>query len=289
MKWLLYLLLIALVGGSWMMFSKSGKEMQVKQEMLEEAKTMGEEEQTAKLQDQVSTIEGQRTFNGILLAFLSAGLVGIVFVFQVLPAIAHKVTHAVYDSAEMMEHDVMHDARSLMAQGDYEGAIAAFRAAAAAEPLNRLPIVEIVKIQKDHLRDPASAIQTVRDALEGQAWEPNDAAYFLYRLGELYDEAGDRATAVVVLQQVIDEFPGTRHSANAMHKMHEWAQQEEGVEEEVPAELAHLGDGEEAVDYESEEARIAAEEAEYLARMQAQEAAGQEENPEQPEQPGGSA
>ncbi|MCB1132578.1 MAG: tetratricopeptide repeat protein [Verrucomicrobiae bacterium] len=289
MKWLLYLLLIALVGGSWMMFSKSGKEMQVKQEMLEEAKTMGEEEQAAKLQDQVSTIEGQRTFNGILLAFLSAGLVGIVFVFQVLPAIAHKVTHAVYDSAEMMEHDVMHDARSLMAQGDYEGAIAAFRAAAAAEPLNRLPIVEIVKIQKDHLRDPASAIQTVRDALEGQAWEPNDAAYFLYRLGELYDEAGDRATAVVVLQQVIDEFPGTRHSANAMHKMHEWAQQEEGVEEEVPAELAHLGDGEEAVDYESEEARIAAEEAEYLARMQAQEAAGQEENPEQPGEPGGSA
>lgn len=289
MKWLLYLLFIALVGGSWLWFSNSGKELQNKQVQLEEATNAGEDDVRSKLEGEISTIEGERTFQGILLAFLSAGLVGIVFVFQILPTLAHKVTHAVYDSAEMMEHDVMHDARSLMAQGDYEGAIAAFRAAAAAEPLNRLPIVEIVKIQKDHLRDPASAIQTVRDALEGQAWEPNDAAYFLYRLGELYDEAGDRATAAVVLQQVIDEFPGTRHSANATHKMHEWAQQEEGMEEETPAELAHLGDGEEAVDPESEEARIAAEEAEYLARMQAQEAAGQEENPEQPGQPGGSA
>ena len=289
MKWLLYLLFIALVGGSWVLFSNSGKELTSKQVQLEEATNTGDDEVRTKLEGEISTIEGERTFQGILLAFLSAGLVGIVFVFQILPSIAHKVTHAVYDSAEMMEHDVMHDARSLLAQGDYEGAIAAFRAAAAAEPLNRLPIVEIVKIQKDHLRDPASAIQTVRDALEGQAWEPNDAAYFLYRLGELYDEAGDRATAGVVLQQVIDEFPGTRHSANAMHKMHEWAHQEEGGEEEVPAELAHLGDGEEAVDHESEEARIAAEEAEYLARMQAQEAAGQEENPEQPGELGGSA
>lgn len=289
MKWLLYLLLIALVGGSWVVFSNSGKELKAKQEQLDAATSGGDEDARSKLASEISGIEGERTFQGILLAFLSAGLVGIVFVFQILPLLAHKVTHAVYDSSEMMEHDVMHDARSLLAQGNYEGAIEAFRAAAAAEPLNRLPIVEIVKIQKDQLRDPAAAIQTVRDALEGQEWEPNDAAYFLYRLGELYDEAGDRETAWAILQQVIDEFPNTRHSANALHKMHEWSQQAEGVEEETPAELAHLGAEEPAVDYESEEARIAAEEAEYLARMQAQEAAAAEENPEQPGQPGGPA
>ena len=45
-------------------------------------------------------IEGERTFNGILLAFLTAGLVGIVFVTQVLPILAQKMTHAVYDSGE---------------------------------------------------------------------------------------------------------------------------------------------------------------------------------------------
>ena len=29
------------------------------------------------------------------------------------------------------------------------------------------------------------------------------------------------------MQQVVEQFPGTRHSANANHKLHEWKQQEE--------------------------------------------------------------
>jgi tetratricopeptide (TPR) repeat protein len=168
-------------------------------------------------------MEGLKTFNGILLVFLSAGLVGIFFVLHILPSFAHRLTHAVYDSAEMMEHDVMHDARSLLAQGQYEEAIAAFRKAAAADPLNRLPWVEIVKIYKDHLGDSHSAIQTIRHALESQEWEISDAAYFLFRLAELYDEVeGDRASAVTIMQQVIDQFPNTRHSANARYKLQEW-------------------------------------------------------------------
>ncbi|MEO0017578.1 MAG: hypothetical protein RLZZ522_861, partial [Verrucomicrobiota bacterium] len=136
---------------------------------------------------------------------------------------AQRVTHAVYDSAEMVEKDVMHDARSLMAQGDYDGAIAAFKEAAAQDPLNRLPWVEIAKIQKTNLEDPAAAIATIRHALESQAWEVNDAAYFLFRLAELYDEVeGNRASAVAIMNQVIEQFPETRHSANARNKLHEW-------------------------------------------------------------------
>lgn len=277
MKWLLYIVLIVLVGGSWYMFSKSGDNLKAKHELLDKAQDAGDDQESQKIQDQIQTIEGERTFNGILLAFLSAGLVGIVFVFQILPMMAHKMTHAIYDSAEMMEHDVMHEARSLIAQGNYHGAIEALKQASAAEPLNRLPIVEMVKIQKDNLRDPAAAIATVREALETREWEPNDAAYFLFRLAELYDEgAGDRATATVIMQQVVDEFPGTRHSANANHKLHEWADEAQGAEGETPAELAHLGDAP-SVDQEAEQARLAAEEEELLARLRAQEQAGQQE------------
>ncbi len=178
----------------------------------------------ADLNGKLQNIEGGRTFNGILLAFLSAGLVGIFFVLNVLPFFAQRITHSVYDSSEMVEKDVMHDARSLMAQGDYEGAIAAFQQAAAADPLNRLPWVEIAKVQKDNMGDPAAAIQTIRYALESQSWEVNDAAYFLFRLAELYDEVeGDRASAAAIMQQVVEQFPGTRHSANASHKLHEWS------------------------------------------------------------------
>lgn len=127
----------------------------------------------------------------------------------------------------------MHDARSLLAQGDYEGAIAAFRQAAAADPLNRLPWVEITKIYKDNLGDSAAAIQTVRHALESQEWEVNDAAYLLFRLAELYDELeGNRVSAMAIMQQVIDQFPGTRHSANASYKLHEWSELAAALEQQ---------------------------------------------------------
>ena len=231
------------------MFSKKGKEVtSINQEIIRLEEKGDPEGLVPAKKTELNSLEGEKTFNGILLTFLSAGLVGIFFVVHLLPFFAQRVTHAVYDSAEMVERDVMHDARSLLAQGDYEGAIAAFKQAAAADPLNRLPWVEIAKIYKENMGDPASAIQTIRHALESQAWEPNDAAYFLFRLAELYDEVeGDRASARAIMQQVIEQFPGTRHSANANHKLHEWDVQEEA-------------------------AVAAAQEQEYLERMQAAEA-----------------
>lgn len=278
MKWLMYVLLVVLVGGSWLLYSKSGDELKQKQDLVQKYVNEGESEEAAKVEGDIQTIEGQRTFNGILLAFLSAGLVGIVFVFQILPMLAHKVTHAVYDSGEMMEHDVMHDARSLLAQGEYHAAIDAFRAAAAKEPLNRLPIVEIAKIQKDNLGDPEAAIHTIRGALESQEWEVNDAAYFLFRLAELYDEVqGDRVTAMAIMQQVVEQFPNTRHSANAQHKIHEWEVQAANAEAHGEAMLAEQNQGLEGYEEGAAEyqARLAAEEAEYLARMQAGETPGE--------------
>ena len=228
MKWFWYLLLAALVGVSWMLFSNTGRGIESKKAELVRVYELGDPDgKAAKLEEEVQGLEGTKTFNGVLLAFLTAGLVGMVVVADILPAFANRVTHAVYDSAEMMEHDVMHDARSLLAQGDFYGAIEAFKKAAAADPLNRLPWVEIAKIFKDNLQDPASAIQTIRYALESQEWEVNDAAYFLFRLAELYDEIeGNRDSAMAIMQQVVDEFPGTRHAANAAHKLHEWTSEE---------------------------------------------------------------
>ncbi|MGL4401004.1 MAG: tetratricopeptide repeat protein [Luteolibacter sp.] len=224
MKWITLVVLAALVAGSWMMYSNTTKEMAALTAKIDQLENTGTaEEEVAKLETDLNSMEGEKTFNGILLTFLSAGLVGIFFVVYLLPFFAERATHSVYDSAEMVEKDVMHDARSLMAQGDYEGAIAAFKQAAAADPLNRLPWVEIAKIQKTNLEDSAAAIATIRHALESQAWEVNDAAYFLFRLAELYDEVeGNRGSAVAIMNQVIEQFPETRHSANARNKLHEW-------------------------------------------------------------------
>ena len=223
-KWLIPLVLVVLVGASWVFFARAGAEINVKTEEVRKLQEQGDADgKGAKLQMEIDGISNERIFEGVLLAFLSAGLVGVFFVVQILPSIAHRFTHAIYDSAEMLDTDSMHDARSLLAQGDYHGAIAAFREAAAADPMNRLLWLEITKIYKDKLGDSAGAVQTIRHALESQEWEINDAAYLLFRLAELYDELeGDRASARAIMQQVVDQFPGTRHSANASHKLHDW-------------------------------------------------------------------
>lgn len=221
----MYVILGVLLFFSWKMYQKTGDKMAVMQQEITKEKEIDDPEgKVAKMESEYNSLEGEKTFNGILLTFLGAGLVGIFFVVHALPFFAQRMTHAVFDSAEMVEKDPMHDARSLVAQGDYHGAIEAFKKAAAADPLNRLPWVEIAKIQKTNLEDPAAAVQTIRYALESQAWEVNDAAYFMFRLAELYDEVeGNRASAIAIMNQVIEQFPETRHSANASHKLHEWS------------------------------------------------------------------
>lgn len=224
-KWIVILVLAGLGGFSWVSYSKKGEEMKTLNTRIEQIEETGDPEGLVpEMRSQFQGLDGERVFSGILLTFVTAGIVGILFVVYLLPFFAQRVTHSVYDSGEMVQKDAMSGARSLMAQGDYDGAIVAFREAAAADPMNRVPWVEIVKIQKDHQQDYPAAIQTIRHALESQAWEVNDAAYFLFRLAELYDELeGDRASAVAIMNQVVEQFPGTRHSANATHKLHDWA------------------------------------------------------------------
>lgn len=206
------------------MFYKTGDEGRDIEKKIELLYERGDpEEQVPELKTKMHGIEGQRVFSGILLSFLSAGLVGIVFVTEVLPIFAQKLTHAVYDSGEEVEQDAFHDARVLMAQGEWEAAIESFKEAAEGDPLNRMPYVEIAKIQKVHLEDPMASIMTLREAIEGQEWEEKDAAFLLFRLAELYDkDTEDRESAVAIMEQVMEQFPETRHSANARTKLHEW-------------------------------------------------------------------
>jgi tetratricopeptide (TPR) repeat protein len=224
MKWGVYVVLVLGVLFAWSRFAASGDKIEEAHRKWEEVHNSGEDPEGAdKLKGDIDSAENEKTFSGILLAFMTAGLVGIVVVVHVLPMLAHRVTHAVYDSGEEVERDPMHDARAKVAQGDWEGAIDCFRQAAAADPLNRLPYVEISKIQLDQLEDPQAAVQTLRQAIEGQEWQENDAAYLMFRLAEIYDEhLQDRNSAAVIMQQVMDQFPETRHFANARHKLHEW-------------------------------------------------------------------
>ena len=216
--------LVLLVGGSWFKFYQSGVEMEELSEQIEVRLVEGAPDQElAAMRVDLGGLEAERVFNGILLVFLTAGLVGIVVVTQVIPVLADKMTHAVYDSGEQVEQDAFHGARVLMAQGEWDGAIESFRKAALEDPYNRMPLVEIAKIQRTHLEDPATAIETLREGIEAQEWEQNDAAFLMFRLSEIYaEDMEDRESGASILRQIIEQFPETRHSANARTKLHEW-------------------------------------------------------------------
>ena len=157
MKWFMYLVLIVAVGASWFMFMKSGKELKTLDQQISNLENIGDPDgKVPDLKTQYGTKEGEKTIEGILLTFLSAGVVGIFLVVYLLPFFAQRVTHAVYDSAEMVEKDVMHDARSMLAQGDYEGAIAAFQQAAAAdsEAAHRRPPHPVQRKATKEVLDP---------------------------------------------------------------------------------------------------------------------------------------
>ena len=225
MKWLWLLVVLALVGGSWYLFAKSGERIGLLEARIENLLETGDSDsQIPGLQGEIQSLEGTRTFNGILMAIATAAFLGTLFVVVVLPAWASRVSEGVYGStAEVDEPAAFHEARTLIAKGDYEGAIAAFRAAAAEDPSNRLPWTEIARIQARQLDEPAEAAATLQQALSAWDWPADDRAFLLFRLAEIQNEEMDgRGQAVATLQQVIREFPQSRHAMNAGHRLKEW-------------------------------------------------------------------
>jgi len=225
MKWLGLLLALALVGGSWHLFSSSGERMRTIENRIESLLETGDtEEEIPRLQAEIQSLENSRTFQGVVLAIGSAVVLGIFFVLFVLPNWASRVSQSVYGSnAELDEPAAFHEARSLVAKGDYPGAIAAFRKGAEQEPGNRMPWTEIARIQARHLDQPREAVATLNEAMAAHDWPEEDQAFLLFRLADLHNEDPQgRGQAVAMLQRVIREFPDSRHAMNARNRLKEW-------------------------------------------------------------------
>ena len=153
--------------------------------------------------------------------FIAIGL-GLFVVLVMLPSLADKIGAFFFSAPEQIKPDPLIKAAAKVSQGDYEGAIKAYRAIASEEPENRFPVFEIAKIQQEYLHDVDAAIETFEDSLENTDWAENDAAAILFRLQQIYLESKqDEEHAKALLQTVIDRFPETRHSANAHHRLNE--------------------------------------------------------------------
>ncbi|HEY1082646.1 MAG TPA: hypothetical protein VGE29_10310 [Prosthecobacter sp.] len=163
-----------------------------------------------------------------LVYFIALGAgVGFLFVKYVLPWFGDKVGTLVFSSGEEVRQDAGLRAAAKLAQGDYEGAIAEHEKTLAKDPAQTFPAAEIAKICAEKLHDPQRSLQVLLKHQASRAWAEDDAAFLRFRIAELHaTHLHDLASARSVLEQIIADFPNTRHSANANHKVHELEQAE---------------------------------------------------------------
>ena len=156
-----------------------------------------------------------------VLAGLYAGLLFLIFI---LPLVSDVLAKLVYQGGGTISdfEDPMREARSLLAKGNYVGAVGELRQVVMSDPDNRLAWAEMAKVQLEHLSDPEGSAGTLAEAVESHPWKMNDAAFLMFRLAEVKLESlEDRAGAVLILEQVSELFPDSKHSANATHKLRE--------------------------------------------------------------------
>ena len=163
-----------------------------------------------------------------LLFFLAVGAGGGLWaVKSFIPWLGDALGTFFYSSGEEVQVDESMRAAAKLAQGDYEGAMAEWEKRLASHPGEAQPVSEIAKIHSDRLGDADAAVGVLTRHLAGRAWEPDDAAFLMFRLAEVHAEKRrDFAAAREVLEQVVARFPNTRHSANAHHKLNEVDQAE---------------------------------------------------------------
>ena len=147
---------------------------------------------------------------------------GILTVLYVLPVLADKISEEIMGSTAEVDYDPLDEARSAVAEGEYSDAIAVYRRFLLENPESRHSLLEIAKIQRDHLNSPVSAISTLEQGLDEHEWPEDDAAFLMFRIAEISEEdLADKDQVISVMKRVISELKGTRHAGNASHKLRE--------------------------------------------------------------------
>lgn len=172
-----------------------------------------------------------------LAVFLLGGILAAILVFMhVLPWIGDAVGGFFYSSGEEVSDDGSNAAVAKLAQGDYAGAIAEYEKLRAENPDEAFNVGEIAKIHADKLEDPDAGIAYLTEAIEGQEWSEDGAGLLLVRMVDIHAGALDFASAKSVLEQTMEALPGTRHSANANHRLQQLEEEEFKAKQQQHAE-----------------------------------------------------
>lgn len=156
---------------------------------------------------------------------LIGGSAAIIVVVMVMPAIGDAVGNFFFQPNQEIEKDPHHSAQSALARGDYATAVEEYRQIIANDPNDTLSYSEVAKISCEHLDDADGAQALLEEALQRE-WPPDDAAFLSARLVDVYWKfQRDARSARALLLQIMESMPGTRHAANAEHKLKEIEQQ----------------------------------------------------------------
>lgn len=146
---------------------------------------------------------------------------GVIVLKWIVPAIGERVAESFYSHPDAGGQTPLQKAAALVAQGEYEKALAAYRKVLEETPGERMAVAEMVRIHQDRLGDAEGAVAVLEEAMGG-TWPEDDRCFFLMRLADL--EATVRKNpgrARELLQRVQLEFPGSRHASNATHRLRE--------------------------------------------------------------------
>lgn len=158
----------------------------------------------------------------VILVGLAGGLLSVKYV---IPWLGDVMGEAVFSSGEKVEQDHMTKAAARIAQGDYEGAIGHYEKMLEEKPDDPFPVAEIAKIHAERLHDPQAALKVLEAHLQSKDWPVDDAAFIMFRIADVHlTQRHDFEAARDMLEQVIGNFPNTRHSANAHHRISELEQ-----------------------------------------------------------------
>jgi tetratricopeptide (TPR) repeat protein len=151
---------------------------------------------------------------------------GIIVLKWLIPAIGDRVGEAFYSAPEKAEQTETQKAMALVAQGEYHKALAAFGMILEQNPADRFAIMESAKIYQEKLGDTDSAVEVLERAAAGDLQEDNKC-FVILKLADIHSTGrGDFERARALLNQLIQQFPESRHAGNAQHKLREIEEQE---------------------------------------------------------------
>src|SRR5450432_2409823 len=134
-------------------------------------------------------------------------LVGCIVAFSLIPTIGDHLGDAFFNPSQEIERDPHAGAMSKVAQGDFEGAIEEYRKVLESNPGDTHAISEIAHFYCDKLGDPASAAQTLEQALENE-WPAEESSFLCNRLVDVYwTYQHDATRARAILIQVAENLP----------------------------------------------------------------------------------